>query len=79
MPKGTPNKTTAPKVASEVKPLTGAHQVSVDGTEMFIGKHKFKRTVLRSVATPDRETEQVYNTLEEIEEKSFQEQDNDTA
>ena len=77
MPKGTPKSKTAPKVPLEVKPLTGDHQVSVDGTEMFIGKHRFKRTVLRSVATPDKDTEHVYNTLDEIEQKSFQEKDSD--
>lgn len=44
----------------------GAHRVSADGTEVFIGGCRFVRTVLPSVATPRAEDQKLNSELETI-------------
>jgi len=61
------------------KPLTGDHQVTPDGEHVFIGRHKFKRTVLPSHAAVIRdqtEQEALYE-LQDSDKLTVQEQEVD--
>ena len=51
----------------------GVHHVSPDGTEVFIGGSKFRRTVLPSVATPRAEDQKLNTELEHIDDITFKE------
>ncbi len=51
----------------------GAHRVSADGTEVFIGSSRFVRTVLPSVAAPRTEDQKLNSDLEHIDDTTFKE------
>lgn len=70
MPKGRPKK---PATKQTYQQSTGAHRVSPDGTQVFIGGTVFKRTVLKSAATPRLEDQKLNAELEDIDNLSFKE------
>ena len=51
----------------------GTHRLSADGSELFIGGSKFKRTVLPSVALPRPEDQKLNSELEAIDEQTCKE------
>jgi len=60
--------------ANHYKPLEGKHKVSADGESMMIGNASFKRTVLKSSATPCKETIELSEALDEMDSLRTQEQ-----
>ena len=53
----------------------GTHRLSADGSELFIGGSKFRRTVLPSVAAPRVEDQKLNSELETIDDQTFTEAD----
>ena len=70
MPKGQPKK---PATKQTYQQSVGSHRVSADGKELFIGGTRFKRTVLKSAATPRDEDQKLNSELEDIDNLSFKE------
>ena len=70
MPKGHPKK---PATKQTYTKSTGAHRDSADGQELYIGGTRFKRTVLKSAATPRAEDQKLNAELEDIDNVSFKE------
>ena len=52
--------------------LEGEHQVSPDGSHVSIGGATFKRTILPSVASPQREDAQLNDELESMTNQSLE-------
>lgn len=58
-----------------VKPLSGNHKVSEDGSHITIDGCTFKRTVLPSVALPSKDDEAIDNAIAEFDQIRAQEID----
>jgi hypothetical protein len=52
--------------ANHYKPLVGEHTLSTDGETIMIGGNAFKRVVLKSSATPSKETVELAEALDEM-------------